>query len=159
MFRSRLLAWVRTGAHAHGEKNPSPPVNIPIPTKIGSKMGGSPTPNGTIGFDPQPNLPWGDPLEGVKALKWAVSMLRVSCSVHPGFMNLPHRVLVLTVKGPCSIPQGHQSGVDITLFATIEKVDRALFKIMFYKRSGAPADSCSFASHFRNFSIFARAAK
>ena len=32
-----------------------PPVNIPIPTKIGSKMGGAPTPKwDSIGFDPQP---------------------------------------------------------------------------------------------------------
>ena len=30
------------------------PSENPIPTKIGSKMGGAPTPNGTIGFDPQP---------------------------------------------------------------------------------------------------------
>ena len=40
---------------AMGQK-PVPPVNIPIPTKIGSKMGGAPTPKwDTIGFDPQPN--------------------------------------------------------------------------------------------------------
>ena len=33
-----------------------PPVNIQIPTQIGSKMGGAPLPqNGTIGFDPQPH--------------------------------------------------------------------------------------------------------
>ena len=32
-----------------------PPVNIPIPTKIGSKMGGAATPKwDPIGFDPQP---------------------------------------------------------------------------------------------------------
>ena len=36
---------------ATGQK-PVTPVNIPIPTKIGSKMGGTPTnQNGTIGFD------------------------------------------------------------------------------------------------------------
>ena len=36
-------------------QNPVPPVNIPIPTKIGSKLGGAYLPqNGTIGFDPQP---------------------------------------------------------------------------------------------------------
>ena len=34
---------------------PVPPVNIPIPTKIGSKMGGAPTPKwDPIGFDSQP---------------------------------------------------------------------------------------------------------
>ena len=33
-------------------QNPIPPVNIPIPTKIGSKMGGAPTPKwDPIGFD------------------------------------------------------------------------------------------------------------
>ena len=33
-----------------------PPVNIPIPTKIRSKMGGAPTLTwDPIGFDPQPN--------------------------------------------------------------------------------------------------------
>ena len=38
-----------------GQK-PVPPVNIPIPTKLGSKMGGAPTPKGDpIGFDPQPH--------------------------------------------------------------------------------------------------------
>ena len=32
-----------------------PPVNIPIPTKIGSNMGGAPTPKwNPIDFDPQP---------------------------------------------------------------------------------------------------------
>ena len=31
-------------------QNPVPPVNIPISTKTGSKMGSAPT-NGTIGFD------------------------------------------------------------------------------------------------------------
>ena len=37
-------------------QNPVPPVNIPIPTKIGSKMSGAPTPKwGPIGIDPQPN--------------------------------------------------------------------------------------------------------
>ena len=36
-------------------QNPSPPVNIPIPTKIGSKMGGAPTRKwDPSGFDPQP---------------------------------------------------------------------------------------------------------
>ena len=37
-----------------------PPVNIPIPTKIGSKMGGAPkTPKwDPIGFDPQPRHFW-----------------------------------------------------------------------------------------------------
>ena len=33
-------------------QNPVPPVNIPIPTKIGPKMGGAPTPKwDPIGFD------------------------------------------------------------------------------------------------------------
>ena len=37
-------------------QNPVYPVNIPIPTKIGSKMAGAPTPKwDPIGFDPQPN--------------------------------------------------------------------------------------------------------
>ena len=37
-------------------QNPVPPANIPIPTKIGSKMGGAPTPNwDPIGFGPRPN--------------------------------------------------------------------------------------------------------
>ena len=36
-------------------QDPVPPVNIPIPTKIGSKMGGAPTPKwDPIGLDPQP---------------------------------------------------------------------------------------------------------
>ena len=39
---------------ARGQK--LPPMNIPIPTKIGSKMGGAPTPKwDPIGFDPQPS--------------------------------------------------------------------------------------------------------
>ena len=39
----------------HGSKARNPPVNIPIPTKIGSKMGGAPTPKwDPINFDPQP---------------------------------------------------------------------------------------------------------
>ena len=38
-------------------QNPVPPVNIPIPTKIPTQMGGAPTnQNGTIGFDPQPDV-------------------------------------------------------------------------------------------------------
>ena len=49
------IQWVPT-LKVHGQmamgQNPVPPVNIPIPTKIGSKMGGQ---NGTVGFDPQPN--------------------------------------------------------------------------------------------------------
>ena len=41
--------------NGHGS-NPVPPVNIPIPSKIGSKMGGAPTPKwAPIGFDPRPN--------------------------------------------------------------------------------------------------------
>ena len=37
-------------------QNPVPPVKIPIPTKIGSKMGGAPTPKwDPIDVDPQPN--------------------------------------------------------------------------------------------------------
>ena len=36
-------------------QNPVTPVNIPIPTKIGSKMGGAPTPKFDLtSFDPQP---------------------------------------------------------------------------------------------------------
>ena len=35
-------------------QNPVPPVNIPVPTKIVSKMGGHLSQNGTIGFDQQP---------------------------------------------------------------------------------------------------------
>ena len=36
-------------------KSPVPPVNIPIPTQIGSKMGGAPFPKwDTIGFEPWP---------------------------------------------------------------------------------------------------------
>ena len=39
-------------------QNPVLPVNIPIPTKIGSKMGGAPTPKwDPIGVDPQPYKP------------------------------------------------------------------------------------------------------
>ena len=40
-------------------QNPVPPVNIPIPTKIGSKMGGELTYQpkwDPIGFDPQPHV-------------------------------------------------------------------------------------------------------
>ena len=35
-------------------------MNIPVPTKIGSKMGGAPTPKwDPIGVDPQPfGVPW-----------------------------------------------------------------------------------------------------
>ena len=41
---------------AMGEKPGYPPANIPIATKIGSKMGVEHLPqNGTIGFDPQPS--------------------------------------------------------------------------------------------------------
>ena len=36
-------------SYGHGSKAP-----VNIPTKIGSKMGDAPTPNGTIAFDPQP---------------------------------------------------------------------------------------------------------
>ena len=37
-------------------QNSVPPVNTPIPTKIGSKMGGAPTPKwDPVGFDPQPH--------------------------------------------------------------------------------------------------------
>ena len=38
-------------------------VNIPIPTKIDSKVGGAPTPKwDPIGFDPQPNVRVTQPL-------------------------------------------------------------------------------------------------
>ena len=44
------------GQMALGQK-PAPPVNILIPTKIGSKMGGAPIPKwDPIGFDPQPDV-------------------------------------------------------------------------------------------------------
>ena len=37
-------------------QNPVPPVNIPLPTKIGSKVGGAPIPKwDPIGVDPQSN--------------------------------------------------------------------------------------------------------
>ena len=42
---------------AMGQKPGYLPVNIPIPTKIGPKMGGAPTPTwDPIGFDPQPRV-------------------------------------------------------------------------------------------------------
>ena len=51
----KVLHNLRFSEMAMGQ-NPVPPVNIPIPTKIGSKMGGAPTPKqDPIGFDPQPN--------------------------------------------------------------------------------------------------------
>ena len=41
-------------------QNHVPPVNIPIPTKIGSKMSGAPIPKwDPIGFDPQATHPQG----------------------------------------------------------------------------------------------------
>ena len=40
---------------AMGQNPNRTPVKIPIPTKIGSKMGASPPQHSTIGFDPQPN--------------------------------------------------------------------------------------------------------
>ena len=41
---------------AMGQKSNRTPVNFPIPTKMGSKMGGAPAPKwDPIGFDPQPN--------------------------------------------------------------------------------------------------------
>ena len=63
-----IKRWRRFGPHimvkfgAMGKETqmamgqtPLPPVNIPILTKIGSKMGGVHLPrNGTIGVDPQP---------------------------------------------------------------------------------------------------------
>ena len=45
---------IQVGNMAMGQ-NPVPPVNIPIPTKIGSKMDGA-SQNGTIGFEPWPNV-------------------------------------------------------------------------------------------------------
>ena len=43
---------------AMGQNPGYPPVNIPIPTKIPTKMGGAPTPKWDfMGFDPQPNEP------------------------------------------------------------------------------------------------------
>ena len=49
-------------------QNPVPAANIPITTKIGSKMGGAPIPKwDPIGFEPWPNpkvlatLPWNPP--------------------------------------------------------------------------------------------------
>ena len=51
-FRSTLMSKSGWLFHmAMGQKPCYPPVNIPIPTKIGSKLGGAPTP---IGFDAQP---------------------------------------------------------------------------------------------------------
>ena len=54
---SKTLAdrTLRLGDHLAMGQFPVPPVNMPIPTKIGSKMGGAPTPKrDPIGFDPQP---------------------------------------------------------------------------------------------------------
>ena len=55
-------------------QNPLPPVNIPIPTKIGSKMGGAPTPKwDTTGFDPQSSLPegsWKLPWNRLRSVTW-----------------------------------------------------------------------------------------
>ena len=43
-------------------QHPVSPVNIPIPTKIGSQMGGAPTPKwDPIGFDSQPFGAFSDP--------------------------------------------------------------------------------------------------
>ena len=54
-------AWVHSTTFpiaptsGHGSKS-VPPVNIPIPTKIGSKMGGAPTPKwDPMSFDRQPS--------------------------------------------------------------------------------------------------------
>ena len=45
-----------TGDMAMGQ-NPVPPVNIPIPTKTGPKMGGAPSPKwDPIGFEPWPHV-------------------------------------------------------------------------------------------------------
>ena len=47
---------ILTRAHMAMGQNPSTPVNIPIPTKIGSKMGGAPIPQKTnSGFEPWPH--------------------------------------------------------------------------------------------------------
>ena len=52
------MSWqasLRSSDYLAMGQNPVPPVNIPIPTQTGSKMGGAPTPKwDPIGFDPQP---------------------------------------------------------------------------------------------------------
>ena len=59
-------------------QTPVPPVNIPIPTKIGSKMGGAPkTPKWYHSFEPQPWCLW-----GLWTKKSAELLLRSSLPVH-----------------------------------------------------------------------------
>ena len=61
-------------------QNPVPPVNIPIPPNIGSKMAGDftyPKAGSQNGFDPrprQPSLSLSDPMlfPGIKAMPWAM---------------------------------------------------------------------------------------
>ena len=50
----RLVSDTKQGSYKAMGQNPVPPMNIPIPTKIGSKMGGAPTNQNGIenGFDP-----------------------------------------------------------------------------------------------------------
>ena len=61
--------------HPYGH-GPVHPVKIPIPTKIGSKMGGAPT---TIGFDPQP-YPY--PLAGPR-MQVTVKTFRTGATSNP----------------------------------------------------------------------------
>ena len=52
-----VLLSLRKSYHLAMGQNPVPPVNIPISTKIGSKMGGAPAPTpkwDPMGFDPWP---------------------------------------------------------------------------------------------------------
>ena len=52
-----VLSAFKSECHVAMGQNPVPPVNIPILTKIGSRMGGAPTPKrDPIGVDPQPCL-------------------------------------------------------------------------------------------------------
>ena len=60
--------------NGHGSKARLPPVNIPISTEIGSKMGASPTPKwDPIAFDPQPFAPDHEKIRG-RRLPWELDV-------------------------------------------------------------------------------------
>ena len=59
-----MLIGMSKGEHMAMGQNPVPPVNIPFPTKIGSKMGGAAPKWDTIDFDPQPYWPKTSPDAG-----------------------------------------------------------------------------------------------
>ena len=64
---------------------PIPPVNIPIPTKIGSRMGGAPIPNwDPIGFQP---WPYKRRVLGAEFRTWGTAPPVVSLTEEPGTMD------------------------------------------------------------------------